>query len=121
MLLQSKSKLYFNTLLHNIKKTTNFFEKKLDKKLYLLQTEQNKFLTTGAPLSFNYNRHSTSIHSSKTKFCTKVLCLLSFKKVSEKRLSKIFTLCKRNKMKILMDGVPSSFICNSCSSTKHSH
>ena len=65
----------------------NFFEKKLDKKLYLLHTQRNEFLTYGTLLSFIYNKHSTSMYSSKTKFCIKVLCFLSFKKGSSQTLT----------------------------------
>ena len=70
---------------------TSFLKKSLTKNFTFRTRNKSKILTTGAPLSFNYNNHSTPTYSSKTKFCTKVLCLLSFKKVSEKSLSKKFT------------------------------
>ena len=79
----SKTKFYTKVLcLLSFKKAW----KKFDQKFYLSHTVQNEFLTVGAPLSFNSSNCSSSTHSSKTKFCTKVLCLLSFKKVRRKMI-----------------------------------
>ncbi len=67
------------------------FKKGLTLNFAFYKRNKSKVLTDGAPLSFIYNNCSTSKHSSKTKFCTKVLCLLSFKKVSQESKLKSIT------------------------------
>ena len=62
--------------------TYKLFEKSLTKNFLFCIQYRVKDLTDGALLSFIYNYCSTPSHNCKTKFCTKVLCLLSFKKVS---------------------------------------
>ena len=79
-------------------KPYKLFEKSLTKNFAFRKRNKSKILTTGAPLSFNYNNHSTPTYSSKTKFCTKVLCLLSFKKVSEKGLTLNFSFYIQNRI-----------------------
>ena len=74
------------------------------------------FLTSGDPLSFIYNNHSSPTYGSETKFRTKVLCLLSFKKVSEKSLIKNFIFCTRYRFSFLTSGDLLSFIYNNHSS-----
>ena len=77
-----------NEVLHKCSLLTFFQEKSLTKNFTSRIRNRFAFLTTDAPLSFSHNRCSTPTHGSKTKFCTNVLCLLSFKKVSKKRVDK---------------------------------
>ena len=49
--------------------------------------EQNKFLTDGGLFLFHLSNYSSTTYSSKTKFCIKVLCFLSFKKGSSQTLT----------------------------------
>ena len=81
-------------------KPYKLFEKSLTKNFAFRKRNKSKILTTGAPLSFNYNNHLTPTHSSETPVVyaslrsvqnkrppdvlhrTKVLCYLSFKKGS---------------------------------------
>ena len=47
-------------------KPYKLFEKSLTKNFAFRKRNKSKILTTGAPLSFNYNNHLTPTHSSET-------------------------------------------------------
>ena len=91
-------------------KLHKLFEKSLTKNFIFCTWYRFSFLTTSALFSFNYNNYSTSLHGSETPVVytsfrsvqnkrppdvlhrTKVLCLLSFKKVSFKTLRRCLKL-----------------------------
>ena len=101
-----KRRKTLRALLSNSRK---LFEKSLTKNFTFCTQYRFSFLTTGASLPFIYNNYSTLTYGSETKFRTKVLCLLSFKKVSEKKLDKKLYLLHTEQNEFLTAGAPLSF------------
>ena len=66
-----------------------FWKKVGQKTLPLADRTNSKFLTDGVLFSFNHSNYLTPVHSCKTLVLHKVLCLLSFKKVSFEKMFNI--------------------------------
>ena len=80
-LLQKCAFKRIRTLRALLSNSRKLFEKSLRKNFNFCTRNRFSFFISGSLLSFSHNNRSTPSHGSKTKFCTKVLCYLSFKKV----------------------------------------